>query len=95
MCLVKQGDIAEAVEIGLSQASSPLLQQEEVVERSMEFQLLPRDGVSKEWAFLWEVEVWVSFGSWSWADPSLVCPELEQSVWSLCFSMGFECKTHY
>lgn len=52
MCLVKQGDIAEAVEIGLSQASSPLLQQEEVVERSMEFQLLPRDGVSKEWAFL-------------------------------------------
>lgn len=60
------------------------------------FQLLPRDSISKEWAFLWEVEVWVSFGPWSWADPSLVCPELEQLVWSLCFFHGFWMqRTHY
>lgn len=35
MCLVKQGDIAEAVDMALSQASSPSLQQEEMVVRSM------------------------------------------------------------
>lgn len=35
MCLVKQGDIVEAVEMGLRLASSALLQQEEVVVRSM------------------------------------------------------------